>query len=138
ENKLNQLSDLEKQRDEIRTSLHRIELTRENLLRQLNGLSGGGPDLTDNQRIIELRNEINRLNDRYIRGGQADGKLRDSISYLREQLRLRTMSSSTTQTTPTLSKAEIQNSLSDLDVEQQVARTNLNTVEAKIRSLEYS
>lgn len=139
ENKLVQLSDLEKQRDDIRSSLHRIELTKDNLLKQLNGISGNNSTVSDNQKIIELRIEINKLNDRYITGGQVDIKLRDSISFLREQLRIQTMSVGNSQTTaPTLSKAEIQNKLSELNVEQQVERSNLSTVEAKIRNLQYN
>lgn len=137
ENKLVQLSDLEKQRDDIRSSLQRIELTRGNLTRQLNGI-GGTTNVSDNQKIIELRNTINNLNDRYITGGQQDNALRDSISFLREQLRIQTAGSGTSPTTPTLSKAEIQEKLNNLEVEYQVARTNLNTVEAKITSLQYS
>ncbi|MBX2945169.1 MAG: hypothetical protein KF725_05000 [Cyclobacteriaceae bacterium] len=138
ENKLAQLSDLEKQRDDIRSTLYRIELTRANLTKQLNGVTGNPIGTTDNQKIIELRNAINTLNDRYITGGQVDNKLRDSISFLREQLRIQTLTNGSGQTTPTLSKTDIQNSLNELEVEFQVARTNLNTVEAKIRSLQYS
>ncbi|MBX2966262.1 MAG: hypothetical protein KF845_08970 [Cyclobacteriaceae bacterium] len=138
ENKLVQLSDFEKQRDEIRSSLHRIELTKDNLLRQLNGISGNSSNTGDNQKIIELRNEINRLNDRYITGGQVDSRLRDSISYLREQLRIQTMRDNSQTTAPALTKAEIQNKLNELNVEQQVERSNLNTVEAKIRNLQYN
>jgi uncharacterized protein involved in exopolysaccharide biosynthesis/Mrp family chromosome partitioning ATPase len=138
ENKLIQLSDLENQRDDIRSSLHRIELTKGNLTRQLNGITGTSTSLSDNQKIIDLRRTINNLNDQYITGGQLDNKLRDSITFLREQLRIQTSSNGNIQTTPSLSKVEIQNSLNDLDVEYQVARTNLNTVEAKIRSLQYS
>lgn len=137
ENKLVQLSDLEKQRDEIRSSLQRIELTRGNLTRQLNGI-GGTTNVSNNQKIIELRNTINNLNDRYIIGGQQDNALKDSISFLREQLRIQTAGSGTTPATPTLTKAEIQEKLNDLDVEYQVARTNLITVEAKITNLQYS
>lgn len=137
ENKLVQLSDLEKQRDEIRSSLQRIDLTKGNLTRQLNGI-GGTTGVLDNQKIIELRNTINNLNDRYITGGQKDNALKDSISFLREQLRIQTAGSGSSPTTPTLTKAEIQDKLNDLEVEYQVARTNLITVEAKITSLQYS
>lgn len=137
ENKLVQLSDLEKQRDEIRSSIQRIELTRGNLTRQLNGI-GGTTSVSDNQKIIELRNTINNLNDRYITGGQQDNALKDSISFLREQLRIQTAGTGTSPTTPTLTKAEIQEKLNELEVEYQVARTNLITVEAKITSLQYS
>jgi|JI10StandDraft_1071094.scaffolds.fasta_scaffold02258_7 succinoglycan biosynthesis transport protein ExoP len=137
ENKLVQLSDLEKQRDEIRSSLQRVELTRGNLNRQLNGIAGT-TGVLDNQKIIELRNTINNLNDRYITGGQQDNALKDSISFLREQLRIQTAGTGSSPTTPTLTKAEIQDKLNDLEVEYQVARTNLITVEAKITSLQYS
>lgn len=137
ENKLVQLSDLEKQRDEIRSSIQRVELTRGNLTRQLNGIAGT-TSVSDNQKIIELRNTINNLNDRYITGGQQDNALKDSISFLREQLRIQTAGTGTSPTTPTLTKAEIQEKLNELEVEYQVARTNLITVEAKITSLQYS
>ncbi len=138
ENKLGQLSDLEKQRDDIKSSLHRIELTKGNLTRQLNELTGNSTGPPDNQKIIELRNTINTLNDRYITGGQLDNNLRDSIGFLREQLRIQTMRSEASQTTPTLSKSEIQSNLNELEVEYQVARKDLYTVEAKISSLQYS
>lgn len=138
ENKLVQLSDFERQRDEIRSSMQRIELTKVNLNKQLNSLASNSNSVTDNQKIIELRNTINSLNDRYIVGGQRDNALKDSISLLREQLRIQTAGISNTPTTPALSKAEIQNSLNELDVEYQVARTNLITIEAKITSLQYS
>jgi polysaccharide biosynthesis transport protein len=137
ENKLTQLADLEKQRDDTRSALQRIELTKVNLTRQLNG-TGISTNSSDNQKIIELRNTINLLNDRYITNGQTDSKLRDSISFLREQLTIQTNSTGNNNATPSLSKVEIQNSLNELDVEYQVARSNLNTVDAKIRSLQYS
>lgn len=137
DNKLDQLTELEKERDEIRSNLYRIELTRDNLTRQLNGVTGSTSNY-DNQKIVSLRNEINRLNERYITGGQSDNNLRDSISYLREQLRFQTINTGDSQSVPTLSKAEIQNSLNELIVEQQVAKSKLSSVEAKIRSLQYN
>ncbi|MBX2955414.1 MAG: hypothetical protein KF846_04625 [Cyclobacteriaceae bacterium] len=138
ENKLSQLADLEKQRDEIRSTLQRIELSRGNLQRQLNELRGTHVGATDNQKIIELRNAINKLNDRYITGGQTDVRLRDSISLLRDQLKIQTEVNSGAPTKTTLSKVEIQNSLNELDIDYQVAKSSLSTVEAKIRSLQYS
>lgn len=137
-NKLTQLTALEKQREETRSSLQRIELTKGNLTDQLNGVKSTPSGITDNRKIIELRNTINRLNDRYITGGQTDRMLRDSISLLREQLRIQTESSGNGQTTTSLTKAEIQNSINALEVEHQVAKSDLITVEAKIRSLQYS
>jgi len=138
ENKLTQLTDLEKQRGEIRSSLQRIVLTKGNLANQLNGVKGNTSGTADNRKIIELRNTINRLNDRYITGGQTNGMLRDSISLLREQLRIQTESSGNGQPASTLTKAEIQNSINDIEVDHQVAKSDLIIVEAKIRSLQYS
>lgn len=135
---LTQLSDLERQRDELRSSLYRIELTRERLNNQLAGNSQTTPT-GDNQRIIELRNTINRLNERYITGGQTNNVLRDSISYLREQLRIETDNlGGISQPVVGMSRAEINSKLNELDVEYQVAKSNLSTVEAKIRNLQYS
>ncbi|MBX2963577.1 MAG: hypothetical protein KF687_13780 [Cyclobacteriaceae bacterium] len=137
ENKLGQLTELEKVRDDLRSNLQRIELTKDRLIKQLSGV-GSTSQVSDNQKIIELRNTINSLNERYITGGQTNSVLRDSISLLREQLRIQTEYGVSSSATPTLSRAEIQNRLNELEVEHQVTRSDLNTVDAKIRSLQYS
>jgi polysaccharide biosynthesis transport protein len=139
ESRYAQLNDLEKQRDEIRSTIQRIEITRNKLNEQILNIGGAGSLITDNQKVLELRNTINRLNEQYIIGGQTSAALRDSISMLREQLRAQTDMQVTNQpTSPITTKADIMNKLNELDVEYQVAKSSLSSVDAKIRSLQYS
>jgi succinoglycan biosynthesis transport protein ExoP len=140
-----QLASLEGQRDDIRTKIHRLELTRTRLSDELKSLGGSTSNNTTNanagnQRIIYLRERINRLNEQYITGGSSNQVLLDSLNKLRGQLNEQ-MDAASAQLTTTpnsgMSPAELRSKLKDADIEYQVEKSNLVLVEAKIQNLQY-
>jgi polysaccharide biosynthesis transport protein len=139
-----QLSSLESQRDDIRTKIHRLELTRSRLNDELRSSGStsttGNSSNSSNQKIVYLREKINRLNEQYITGGSSNSVLLDSLNRLREQLRVQMENTSSQLTTPTsgMSPAELRSKLKDTEIELQVERSNISLVEAKIRNLQYN
>jgi polysaccharide biosynthesis transport protein len=139
-----QLATMESQRDDIRTKIHRLELTRSRLNDELrsSGTSSSTSNNSNssNQRIITLREKINRLNEQYITGGSSNQVLLDSLNRLREQLRVQMENTSSQLSTPTsgMSPADLRSKLKDTEIELQVEKSNLSLVEAKIRNLQYN
>jgi polysaccharide biosynthesis transport protein len=137
--KLGQISELERQRDEIRSNMHRLDLTRQRLNEEIRSV--GAPNVTNgNQKILDLRERINRLNERYITSGSTNQTLLDSLNVLRDQLRVVTENSNRqgSTLTPGMTLADLQSKLKDADIEYEVQRSNLNMVNAKLGSLQYS
>jgi succinoglycan biosynthesis transport protein ExoP len=139
-----QLSSLELQRDEIRSKVHRLELTRDRLgdeIRNWNNPNAvSAISNASNQKIVALREKVNRLNDQYITGGATNQVLLDSVTRLRNQLNILMENASSRQVAAPssgLSLPELQSKLKDAEIEYQVEKTNLSMVEAKIRSLQY-
>jgi uncharacterized protein involved in exopolysaccharide biosynthesis/Mrp family chromosome partitioning ATPase len=139
EAKMGQLSELETQRDDIRSRMHKLELTIQRLQDDLNNY-GSSTTTVNNQKIIDLRERITRLNERYITGGSSSQVLLDSLNSLREQLRVQMESSSRKlpSQTPVVSIADIESRLKDAEIEYKVERSSLAHTEAKIRGLQYS
>jgi polysaccharide biosynthesis transport protein len=137
--KLGQISELERQRDEIRSNMHRLDLTRQRLNEEIRSV--GAPNVSNgNQKILDLRERINRLNERYITSGSTNQTLLDSLNVLRDQLRVVTENSNRqgSTLTPGMTLADLQSKLKDADIEYEVQRSNLNMVNAKLGSLQYS
>jgi uncharacterized protein involved in exopolysaccharide biosynthesis/Mrp family chromosome partitioning ATPase len=140
EAKLTQISELEKLRDDTRSKTHKLELTIQRLKDELSGAGSPGVATVNNQRIIDLRERITRLNERYITEGSTSQTLLDSLNVLREQLRIQ-MDNASRQLpsqTPAVSVADLQSKLKDAEIEYKVERSNLAMAEAKIRNLQYS
>ncbi len=135
-----QLATLESQSDEIRTRMHRLELTRNRLNDELRGVGNTPTNNNGNQTIILLREKINRLNEQYITGGSSNQNLLDSLNRLRRQYDTQMANAASQLTTPSsgLSPADMRSKLKDTEIEYQVERTNLSMVEAKIRNLQFS
>lgn len=140
EAQLGQLAELEKQRDDIRTRIQKLELTLNRLKEDIKSAGGSvSAGTNNNQRIIDLRERINRLNEKYITSGSSNQVLLDSLNSLREQLRVQFDNANRQTTTPIagLSLAELQSKYKDAEIELQVERSSLNMTEAKIRNLQY-
>jgi uncharacterized protein involved in exopolysaccharide biosynthesis/Mrp family chromosome partitioning ATPase len=136
---LGQLSDLETQRDLSRTNMHRLTLTMQRLKDDIRRI--GTPVATNsNQNILELREKINRMNERYITGGQSNQKLLDSLSILREQFKIQNdYSSRQGASIPQgLTVADLQMKLKDAEIEYDVERSNVSQLDSKIRNIQYS
>lgn len=137
--KMAQLSTLETQRELARSNVRRYEL----MIQRLNDdikmattpVSNGG-----NQKILELRDRINRMNERYITGGSRDQRLLDSLNILREQLRIQTDNvtrmGSSLGTGVTVGDLQAQSK--DARINLQVAEDDLASIDAQIRSIQYS
>jgi polysaccharide biosynthesis transport protein len=137
--KLGQITELERQRDEIRSNMHRLNLTSQRLNDEIRGV--GSPNVTNsNQKILDLRERINRLNERYITSGSTNQSLLDSLNILRDQLRVVTDNANRQGSTLSggMTVADLQSKLKDTEIEYEVQRSNLSIVEAKLRNLQYS
>jgi polysaccharide biosynthesis transport protein len=139
EAKLGQLQEFERLRDEARSKVQKLELTIQRLNDEIRSASGGTVTTTNNQRIIELRESITRLNERYITGGSSNQLLLDSLNRLREQLRVQ-MERANRQTAPPTSQVsvpELQSKLKDAEIDLKVERSNLSSLEKKIANLRH-
>ena len=137
--KLGQIQDLERVRDETRSKVQKLELTIQRLNEDIRN-AGKGVATVNNQMIIELRERIARLNERYITGGSSNHAQLDSLNKLREQLRVQ-MDAANRQTnpsTPAVSISDLQSKLKDAEIDLKVERSNLSSVENKIAGLKYT
>lgn len=137
--KMGQLSVLEAQAAQARSNITRLELTIRRLNEDIARLSGPATS-GSNQRILELRGQINEMNARYITGGSSDKVLLDSLNYLREELRLEQDKSLRMgpSVTPGYTVADLQNKLNEAEIELQVQRNDLARTQAEIRSINSS
>ncbi len=137
EDKIRQLREKEDQIAAEQQRIRGLELTLANLKLRIEDAemsAGLGP----NDQIVALRRRINAVNERYIRGGQTDNSLLDSVTLLRSQLDalMRKINQS-----PKLSTAEINNLKTRSEesrVELEIARENLNSLTKVYNSLRYS
>lgn len=140
EAKYGQLQDLERQRDETYSRIQKLELTIQRLNEDIRNLSSPSGGTVNNQRIVELREKINKTNEKYITTGSNNQTLLDSLNYYREQLRIQLdlnsrQASSTT--TPAYSVADLQSRLKDAEIDLKVERSNLSSIQNKIGSINY-
>ncbi|NJM25162.1 MAG: hypothetical protein HC859_06335, partial [Bacteroidia bacterium] len=139
EAKLTQISELERRRDESRSKLYGLNLTIQRLETEIKNYgNNSSTSNNNNQKIIELRNRINKLNEKYITGGSSDSRLLDSLNNLRDQLQVMMNAIPQQTTQPTLSLYDLQSRLKDAQINHEVERTNLSQLEAKLRELQFS
>lgn len=137
--RLSQLAALESQRDITKSNLHRLNLTIQRINEDIARI--GAPVVTNNnERILDLRNQINRLNERYITGGSRDKKLLDSLNILREEMRIQQDNSSRqgASVPAGYTVADLKIKLKDAEIEYEVERSNLSLIDSKISNLQYS
>jgi polysaccharide biosynthesis transport protein len=136
--RLGQLAELESQRDIIKTNIHRLNLTMQRLNDDIKRV--GAPVVTNNnQKILDLRNKINRLNERYITGGSTNQRLLDSLNILREEMRIQQDNSSRQGASipQGYTVADLQIKLKDAEIDYEVERSNLSLIDSKIRNIQY-
>ncbi|HYG00974.1 MAG TPA: hypothetical protein VD927_00955 [Chryseosolibacter sp.] len=130
------LASLESQRDLSRTNIHRYELTMRRLQEDIRNAStpvtNGG-----NARILQLRDKINDVNERYIAGGSKNQKLLDSLDYLRDELRVQTDNASRMGSSlgTGVTVGDLNAQLKDAQINLQVEKENLAFIENNIRSV---
>jgi succinoglycan biosynthesis transport protein ExoP len=130
---------LESQASATRSNIHRLELTIRRLNDDIKKLSAPATS-TSNQKILELRTQINRMNERYVTAGSSNKALLDSLDFLREQLRLEQENSYRQGATvsPGYTASDLQIKLKEAEIELDVQKTDLGMTEAKIRAINYS
>lgn len=136
---LGQLSDLESDADMSRANMHRLTLTMQRLKDDIKRI--GAPAVTsNNQNILDLREKINRLNERYITGGSTNHKLLDSLNILREQFKIQNdyVSRQGASIPQGLTVAGLQMRLKDAEIEYDVERSKLSVTQSKIQSIRYN
>lgn len=137
--KMGQLSVLEAQAANIRSNINRLQLQIRSLTNDISRLTAPSTS-NSNQRILELRTQINEMNARYITGGSNDQGLLDSLNFLRDELRV--AQDQSLREGAVLSQgytvADLRNQLREKEIELEVQRDDLSMTEAKIRAINAS
>lgn len=137
--KMGQLSVLQGQASTTRSNINRLELQIRKLNEDIARLSAPTTS-NSNQRILELRTQINEMNARYITGGSNNQRLLDSLNFLREELRVQQDNSyrQGASVSPGYTVADLQNQLREREIELEVQRDDLALMEQEIRRINYS
>ena len=137
--KMGQLSVLETQAATTRSNINRLELTIERLNQDIAKLSAPATS-SSNQRILDLRTQINEMNARYITDGGDNQALLDSLNFLREELRIAQDNSLRQGATVTAgyTVADLQQQLREAEIELRVQRNDLNMLQARMRAINSS
>jgi polysaccharide biosynthesis transport protein len=137
--KFAQLAELETQRDEIKSNVHRYELMVQRLTEDIRNASSPVTS-GSNQKILDLKARIDRMNDRYVTGGFKDQKLADSLAILREQQRMQidNVNRIGTNLGTGVTVGDLQGELKDAKINLQVEKENLSQIEGKIRGVQYN
>ena len=137
--KMGQLSVLETQAATTRSNIHRLELQIRRLNQDIARLNAPTTS-NSNQRILELRTQINEMNSRYITGGSNNQALLDSLEYLRGELRVAQDNSMREGAllADGYTVADLRAERDEKEIELQVQRDDLRMTEAKIRAINSS
>lgn len=133
-----QISEFEKQKDEIESNIYGLNLKisrTKNDLARLERRSGAGQSGAGS-RVVQLREQINVLNERYISSGNS--VLLDSLNMLREQLKEELGKLDVATEAARLTPAELRTTLNDLQIELAIEESKLSSVESKLRNLKGS
>ncbi len=138
--KLLQISELDLEQDNVESKIYGLNLSLDRFNNELASLNGEGgsstPSNSSNVRILNLRERINRLNERYITTGSSNHVLLDSLNLLRSQLKNEMASLSSGGTQPSgLTKAELTNKVNDIKIEIAIEQSKLNSITTKLRNL---
>ncbi len=137
--KMGRLSGLEAEASATRTNINRLQLQIRRQREEIANLSAPSTS-SSNQRILELRTQINNMNARYITGGSTNQALLDSLNFLREELRVEQDNSMRqgALVSPGYTVADLQRQLRENEIELQVQQNNLRTIEAQIGGINSS
>lgn len=133
ESTLEQIRSLETAREEERQKIYRLQLSIQDIDRRLR--NEGGDNSGHNERIIELREKINRLNYQLNSGGSSSEKvLSDSLTYYRNELQsLMNLVSSTR--SPRMTEEELLQERNNLQIELTVANASLQSINSTLQTL---
>ncbi|MDQ2657389.1 MAG: hypothetical protein M3Y60_08195, partial [Bacteroidota bacterium] len=137
--KMGRLSGLEAEASATRTNINRLQLQIRRQREEIANLSAPATS-SSNQRILELRTQINDMNARYITGGSTNQPLLDSLNFLREELRVEQDNSMRqgALVSPGYTVADLQRQMRENEIELQVQQNNLRTIESQIGGINSS
>ncbi|SMG41726.1 Uncharacterized protein involved in exopolysaccharide biosynthesis [Marivirga sericea] len=139
ETQLSQVYTLESQRDEINNEIYGLRLKLESLKSSLSNKTGGNDKgSTSNQRIIDLKKKIDIMNERFIGNVTNNANLLDSLNLLRQQYRMELSMmerGGTSAQASSMTAAEIQEEISNTEINIQVQQSRLSSVNEKIYKL---
>ncbi len=137
EAKVRQLENYEKQISDEQAKIRGLEVTLANLNVRISDAEVG-LGLHPNDRIITLRRKINDVNERYIRGGQSDARLLDTLTNLRSQLDVTMQKINDTPKVSAADLAVLKNKQEESRIDLEIARQNLTSLNSIYNAMRYS
>lgn len=135
---LSLISQLEKSHLDESANNNGIRSSLETVLNQLRVIDQGKVAYTNNNdEIVNIRKQINDLNDEYVRTGSKDAELEQKIKDLRKQY-MTAMAGTTAPSTGKVTKEELQQKKVQLEAELSASNRNLENLRNKIGSLKSS
>lgn len=141
DNRSVQLYDLESQRDQINNTIYGLRLQLEGYrasLAEKTGNNGNSVISNSNERVLEIKKKIDRVNERFISSGSNDSQLLDSLNLLRQQYKVElTMMErgNSRQNTKGLGEGEISDLIKSTAIELRVQESRRNDVNFNINEI---
>lgn len=134
-----QITELEKELDAIQSKIYGLNLQIDRYTRELNDLDRGNGQNRANARVVQLRERIAKLNERYLNSGSNSRILADSLNFLRDQLKdeLANVTLGKSEYVE-MSAPELRAKINDLKIERSTQESMLNSVSARLRNLKGS
>ncbi|WP_185153321.1 hypothetical protein, partial [Fulvivirga lutimaris] len=143
QSQLNQIAEQETKLAEENNEVQSLEVSLRNIKSKLNRINGGGNPNADVQRInknvLQLRNRIQALNEKYVMSGASDQELLDSLTNLRQNLKIETEKLSRMQVSDSEqpSLAELENQKEQIETALEIARSKVATTQQTLSLLKY-
>jgi succinoglycan biosynthesis transport protein ExoP len=124
ESKIGQITDLENLKEVENQNIRAIRLELDQVNRELTKNAKGNS--TNNSEVLEIRNKINELNEKYVQSGSSGQLYQDSINFYRNLL-LKTIDYG--------SNSDVVSKKEDLETRYDIAKQNLTSINRRLGSL---
>ncbi|MGM0579211.1 MAG: exopolysaccharide transport family protein [Bacteroidota bacterium] len=141
DNRSAQLYDLESQRDQINNNIYGLRLQLagyKSTLAEKTGGNGNSVITNSNERVLEIKKKIDRLNERFISSGSNNSGLLDSLNLLRQQYKVELTlmeRGNAQQNTQGLGAGEISDLIKSTAIELRVQESRRNDVNYNINDI---
>ena len=134
---MERIGELEAILEEEKMELRSLEYSLSSLKSRINIKSSGDDILNNNtnSNIINIRNQINNLNEKYILGGSKDENIKENIINLRKKLQEVIEKSSSKGNLLTDSKEDLYSKKEEVEIKIKVANRNIKEIEITLKSL---
>lgn len=135
--KMNQIAQLENSREEESKKIMGLQQALSSLKGRLTeGESEDYSTQYSNNKLLNLKNRINSLQERYINSGNRDKRAYDSIQILKEELEVQiSRFGNSVDIKTSNSKQELKSKKTDLEIELEVAKSNLTSIDNTLYGL---